>query len=49
MSRRLARNHDVILSYQMSDNSFWNDEAAFTPYDLDDLDVKTAGKYRLNF
>ena len=46
MSRRLARNHDVILSYQMSDVSTWNDEAVFTAYDLDDLDEKTAGKYR---
>ena len=46
MSRRLARNHDVILSYQMSDTSTWNDDAVFTAYDLDDLDEKTAGKYR---
>src|SRR5258708_7811735 len=46
MSRGLARNHDVILSYQMSDTSTWNDDAVFTAYDLDDLDEKTAGKYR---
>jgi site-specific DNA-methyltransferase (adenine-specific) len=46
MSRRLARNHDVILSYQMSDASTWNDDAVFTAYDLDDLDEKTASKYR---
>src|SRR5713101_7626445 len=27
LSRRLARNHDVILSYQMSDDATWNKEA----------------------
>lgn len=44
-SRRLARNHDVILSYQMSDEATWNVDAAFTEYDLDNLDAKTASKY----
>lgn len=47
MSRRLARNHDVILSYQMSNASTWNSDAVFRTYDQDDLDEKTAGKYRL--
>ena len=46
MSRRLARSHDVLLSYQMSENATWNNEAAFIPYDLNALDEKTANKYR---
>jgi hypothetical protein len=29
----------------MSDDATWNTEAVFTPYDLDNLDEKTAGKY----
>lgn len=45
-SRRLPRNHDTILSYQMSDTATWNAEATFIPYDLNALDDKTAGKYR---
>lgn len=45
MSRRLARNHDIILSYQMSDTATWNTDAVFTPYDPDNLDEKTASKY----
>jgi site-specific DNA-methyltransferase (adenine-specific) len=45
MSRRLARNHDIILSYQMSDEATWNTGAVFTPYNPDNLDEKTAGKY----
>src|SRR5438552_7203893 len=40
MSRRLARNHDVILRYQKSEEATWNNEAAFISYDLDALDVK---------
>jgi site-specific DNA-methyltransferase (adenine-specific) len=44
-SRRLARNHDVILGYQISDEATWNNDAAFTAYDPDNLDEKTAGKY----
>jgi DNA modification methylase len=47
MSRRLARNHDVILSYQMSDEATWNQEAVFTAYDSDALDEKTQVKYSL--
>jgi DNA modification methylase len=45
MSRRLARNHDILLGYQMSDEATWNTDAAFTPYDPDNLDEKTASKY----
>lgn len=43
---RLARNHDVILSYMKTGNARWNSEAAFIPYDADDLDEKTSDKYR---
>ena len=46
MSRRLARNHDIILSYQVSDKSTWNNDAVFTAYDADALDEKTSIKYR---
>ena len=46
-SKRLARNHDIILAYQMSDASTWNHDAAFIPYNLDALDEKTDEKYRL--
>lgn len=44
-SRRLARNHDVLLAYQMSNQSTWNLDAAFVAYDPNALDAKTAGKY----
>jgi site-specific DNA-methyltransferase (adenine-specific) len=43
-SRRLARNHDVILSYQVSDEATWNNDAAFIAYDPDKLDQKNGGK-----
>jgi len=47
LSRRLARNHDIILSYQMSaERATWNNDAAFIAYDHDDLDEKTTIKYR---
>jgi DNA modification methylase len=46
-SRRLPRNHDIILSYQKSEQSKWNNEAAFIAYDHDDLDEKTLSKYSL--
>jgi len=45
MTRRLPQNHDVLLCYQRSDQATWNPEATFTPYDLDNLDEKTASKY----
>jgi site-specific DNA-methyltransferase (adenine-specific) len=45
MSRRLARNHDLILSYQKSDAATWKEDAIFQPYDLDALDEKTKAKY----
>lgn len=45
MTRRLPSNHDVLLSYQRTDAATWNGDAVFKPYDLHDLDDKTAGKY----
>ena len=47
VSRRLPRDHDIILSYQMSDDATWNEQAVFTSYDHDDLDAKTDEKYSL--
>lgn len=47
MTRRLSCNHDTILVYQKGDEPTWNADAMFTPYDLDDLDEKTAQKYSL--
>jgi site-specific DNA-methyltransferase (adenine-specific) len=44
---RLARNHDVILSYGKSDNFTFNREAMFAPYDEIELDDKTDKKYSL--
>jgi adenine specific DNA methylase Mod len=45
MTRRLPTNHDVILSYRRGDQTTWNPDSIFTPYDLGNLDEKTAGKY----
>ncbi len=42
---RLARNHDVILSYGKSDAFTFNREAMFIPYDVSELDDKTEDKY----
>lgn len=47
MKKRLPTNHDVILSYQRSDESPWNIDAAFLPYDENNLPEKTAQKYSL--
>jgi len=44
-TRRLARNHDIIFSYQMSNQATWNLDAVFRAYDATALDEKTAGKY----
>lgn len=44
---RLARNHDVILSYGKSDEFTFNREAMFVPYEENELDDKTEGKYSL--
>ena len=45
MTRRLPSNHDVILSYQVSPDAFWNADAMFSAYDLANLDEKTTSKY----
>lgn len=42
---RLPSNHDVILAYQAGQGATWNLDAAFQPYDPDNLDEKTAKKY----
>src|SRR5438552_406014 len=44
-SKRLPRNHDIILSYQKTNDAFWNEDEIFQPYDETNLDEKTAGKY----
>jgi DNA modification methylase len=46
MTRKLPQNHDVILAFQKSDQATWNPSAVFTPYRADQLDEKTATKYR---
>ena len=45
-TRKLAANHDVVLLFAKSDDMKWNSDAAFLPYDEDNLDEKTAGKYK---
>lgn len=45
MTRRLADNHDVILCYQKTSDAFWNPDAIYQPYDVQNLDAKTAQKY----
>ena len=45
MTKRLANNHDTILVYSKSSMPTWNPDAMFEPYDLDNLDSKTAAKY----
>lgn len=44
-SRNLPSNHDVILTYQKSDQSTWNAAEIFTPYNEEELDEKTDEKY----
>jgi hypothetical protein len=46
-TRALPDNHDIILSYQKTDQSVWNVDEMFDAYDLDDLDEKTRRKYSL--
>ncbi len=46
MSTRLPTNHDIIFSYQKSDGATWNEDAVFQPYNENNLDEKTASKYR---
>ncbi len=44
-SRQLPNNHDILLCYQKSDDATYNGDAMFQPYDLANLDEKTASKY----
>ena len=32
MTKRLPRNHDIILAYQKSDEARWNENEVFQPY-----------------
>jgi DNA modification methylase len=43
---RLPNNHDVVLAYQANSGATWNIDAAFQSYDPENLDEKTAKKYR---
>jgi site-specific DNA-methyltransferase (adenine-specific) len=45
-TRRLPSNHDVLLVYHRGNGATWNDDAMFTKYDPDNLDARTASKYR---
>ena len=45
MTRKLPDNHDVILVYQKTEQATWNINSIFVPYDLSQLDEKTAKKY----
>jgi site-specific DNA-methyltransferase (adenine-specific) len=46
MTKRLPSNHDVILAYEKSEGAaVWNGDTIFRPYDLDNLEEKTATKY----
>ncbi len=44
MTTRLPTNHDTILSYAGADR-VWNNNAAFLPYDHENLSEKTRAKY----
>lgn len=46
MTKQLPNNHDVLLCYKKGASPVWNREVLFAPYDEDDLDEKTSGKYR---
>lgn len=45
MTRNLPTNHDVLLCYSKCGERKWHSDAAFAPYDLDNLDTKTLSKY----
>lgn len=45
-STRFPNNHDVLLFYGKSENFKWNSDRVFIPYDPENLDEKTATKYR---
>ncbi len=43
--KKLPQNHDVILNYFKNEQNIWNQDELFDPYELDNLDEKTSGKY----
>ena len=43
---RLPNNHDVLLAYSATEAPQWSLDAAFLPYDEQQLDERTASKYR---
>lgn len=45
-STRFTKNHDSILFYGKSQAIMWNQSSTYIPYDVNNLDEKTAGKYR---
>ena len=45
MTKRLPNNHDILLSYQKTEEATWNGDSLFIPYDEDNLDPKAASKY----
>lgn len=46
MTRRLPNNHDVLLVVGKTEATKWIESAAFVPHDVNDLDARTAAKYR---
>lgn len=44
-SKTLPNNHDVIFCYQKTKEAFYNADAMFLPYDINNLEEKTASKY----
>jgi DNA modification methylase len=46
-TRALPANHDVIFSYQRSDEATWHADQIFQPYNPSALDEKTLEKYSL--
>ncbi len=44
-SKSLPNNHDVIFGYSKTQDYIWNNDACFTPYDVNNLDDKIKKKY----
>jgi site-specific DNA-methyltransferase (adenine-specific) len=45
MSRRLANNHDVILTFAGGRDRKWNGDELYEPYDMENLPLSIAEKY----
>ncbi len=45
LTRGLAADHDLLLRYSKSDNFVWNADAVTQPYDMSNLDERTAKQY----